>query len=74
MGSFGGIGVVLGENKQGQAYVVEVYKDTPAFKAGHARPATSSTRSTASTQAKWTQDEVVKRVRGPEGTKVTADR
>ena len=32
-GEFGGIGVVLGE-KDGTAYVVEVYKDTPADKAG----------------------------------------
>ncbi len=35
MGSFGGIGVVLGE-KDGRPYVTEVYKGTPAFRAGHA--------------------------------------
>ncbi|HEY5540659.1 MAG TPA: S41 family peptidase [Coriobacteriia bacterium] len=68
-GSFGGIGVVLGENKQGQAYVVEVYPGTPAAKAGIKQNdiflVIDGTR-----QDKWTQDEVVKRVRGPEGTQV----
>jgi carboxyl-terminal processing protease len=69
MGSFGGIGVVLGENKQGQAYVVEVYKDTPAFTAGvKAGDIFHSIDGTV--QAKWTQEEVVKRVRGDVGTKV----
>ena len=68
-GAFGGIGVVLGENKQGQGYVVEVYKDTPAFKAGmkmgdvfHSIDGT--------TQPKWTETEIVKLVRGDVGTQV----
>jgi carboxyl-terminal processing protease len=69
MGSFGGIGVVLGENKQGQANVVEVYKDTPAAKAGvKAGDVFHSIDGT--TQAKWTTEEVVRFVRGPEGTQV----
>jgi carboxyl-terminal processing protease len=68
-GSFGGIGVVLGENKLGQAFIVEVYPDTPAAKAGVKQGdvflAINGVR-----RDKWTQDEVVKRVRGQEGTKV----
>ena len=69
MGSFGGIGVQLGENKQGQAYVVDVYKGTPAEKVGIKKGdvfvSIDATRS-----AKWTTEEVVKRVRGKEGTDV----
>jgi carboxyl-terminal processing protease len=69
MGTFGGIGVVLGENKQGQTYVVEVYKDTPALKVGiKAGDIFHSIDGT--THAKWSQEEVVRLVRGPEGTKV----
>jgi len=68
-GAFGGIGVVLGQNKDGQAYVVEVYKDTPAqragIKAGDVFAAIDGVR-----RVKWTTEEVVKRVRGNEGTKV----
>jgi carboxyl-terminal processing protease len=69
MGSFGGIGVVLGENKQGQAYVVEVYKDTPADKVGM-KSGDVFMSIDGSSNAKWTTDEVVKRVRGKEGTQV----
>jgi carboxyl-terminal processing protease len=69
MGAFGGIGVVLGQNKDGQAYVVEVYKDTPAQRVGlKAGDVFSSIDGV--TRAKWTTEEVVKRVRGEEGTKV----
>jgi carboxyl-terminal processing protease len=68
-GSFGGIGVVLGENKQGQAYVVEVYPDTPAAKAGVKKGDVFLVISGVRRE-KWTQDEVVKRVRGEQGTKV----
>lgn len=68
-GSFGGIGVVLGENKQGQAYVVEVYPGTPAAKVGMKQGDVFLTINGV-TRSKWTQDEVVKRVRGPQGTKV----
>jgi len=68
-GSFGGIGVVLGE-KDGQAYIVEVYAGTPAKKAGMKAGDVFRTISGV-TREKWTSDEVVKRVRGEEGTKVT---
>ncbi len=68
-GSFGGIGVVLGE-KDGQAYVIEVYDDTPAKKAGMKAGDVFRTIGGV-TRDKWTSDEVVKRVRGEEGTKVT---
>lgn len=68
MGEFGGIGVVLGEKEAG-AYVVEVYKKTPAekagIKAGDIFLGIDETR-----QDKWTTEEVVKRVRGEAGTKV----
>ena len=57
-GSFGGIGVVLGENKQGQAYVVEVYKDSPADKAG-VKPGDIFHSIEGTTQVKWTQEQVV---------------
>ena len=69
MGAFGGIGVVLGENKDGQAYVVEVYKDTPAQRAG-VKAGDVFASIDGVTRAKWTSDEVVKRVRGEAGTKV----
>jgi carboxyl-terminal processing protease len=68
-GAFGGIGVALGENKQGQAYVVEVYKDTPAFRAGM-KTGDIFHSIEGTTQAKWTTEEVVKFVRGDVGTVV----
>ena len=68
MGAFGGIGVVLGE-KEGTAYVVEVYKGTPAYKAGvKARDVFEIIDGVK--RPRWTSEEVVKRVRGQEGTKV----
>ncbi|MEI7814551.1 MAG: S41 family peptidase [Coriobacteriia bacterium] len=69
MGAFGGIGVTLGQNKEGQAYVVEVFPDTPAQKAG-IKAGDVFTSIDGVTRAKWTTEEVVKRVRGEEGTKV----
>ncbi len=69
MGAFGGIGVVLGENKAGQAYVVEVYKDTPAQRAGMKAGDVFASIDGVK-RAKWTSEEVVKRVRGEAGTKV----
>ncbi len=68
-GSFGGIGVVLGE-KDGQAYIVEVYDGTPAKKAG-VKAGDVFRAIGGVTREKWSSDEVVKRVRGEEGTKVT---
>lgn len=69
MGAFGGIGVVLGE-KDGTAYVVEVYKGTPAFNAGVKAGDVFEVIDGVS-RTKWTSEEVVKRVRGDAGTKVT---
>jgi len=69
MGAFGGIGVVLGENKDGESYVVEVYDNTPAKRAG-LLPGDVFTAIDGVRRLKWTTDEVVQRVRGEEGTKV----
>lgn len=68
MGAFGGIGVVLGE-KDGTTYVVEVYEDTPADKAG-LKSGDLFVKIDDVRRDKWTSDEVVKRVRGEEGTTV----
>ncbi len=65
-GAFGGIGVVLGQNKDGQAYVVEVYKDTPAQRAGMKAGDVFGSIDGVK-RAKWTTEEVVKRVRGDGG-------
>lgn len=67
-GEFGGIGVLLAE-KDGTAYVVEVYKDTPAYKGG-IKSGDIFSAIDGVTRDKWTSDEVVKRVRGKEGTDV----
>lgn len=67
-GEFGGIGVSLGD-KDGSAYVVDVFEGTPAERGGlkvNDRFAVID----GVRRAKWTTDEVVKRVRGKEGTKV----
>jgi carboxyl-terminal processing protease len=69
-GSFGGIGVTLGENKKGEAYVVSVIKNTPASRAG-IKKGDVFVSIDATSRPKWSSDEVVKRVRGKEGTKVT---
>lgn len=68
MGEFGGIGVVLGD-KEGNAYVVEVFKDTPAEEAG-IQPDDEFAAIDGVRRDKWTTEEVVKRVRGKEGTDV----
>jgi carboxyl-terminal processing protease len=67
-GEFGGIGVLLGENDKG-AYVVDVYKDTPAAKGG-VKSGDIFSAIDGQTRAKWTTEEVVKRVRGKQGTEV----
>ncbi len=67
-GEFGGIGVLLSE-KDGTSYVVEVYKDTPADEAGIKAGDLFSVIGGIS-RDKWTTDEVVKRVRGKEGTSI----
>ncbi len=68
-GEFGGIGVLLGE-KDGTTYVVKVYEGTPAEKAGMKTGDLFSVIGGVR-RDKWTNNEVVKRVRGKEGTKVT---
>ena len=68
-GSYGGVGVGLGE-KNGAAYVVEVFPGTPAAKAGVKRGDVVRTIN-GKTKAKWTTDDVIKLVRGPKGTAVT---
>jgi carboxyl-terminal processing protease len=67
-GEFGGIGVLLGE-KDGTSYIVEVYKDTPAQRAGIEAGDLFSVIAGV-TRKKWTNEEVVKRVRGEAGTEV----
>ncbi len=67
-GEFGGIGVSLGE-REGTAYVVDVFDKTPAEKAGIKAGDIFSTIDDVRRQ-KWATDEVVKRVRGKEGTPV----
>jgi len=67
-GEFGGIGVLLGE-KDGTAYVVEVYEDTPADRVGIKQGDVFLTIGGV-TREQWTSEEVVKRVRGKEGTVV----
>jgi carboxyl-terminal processing protease len=69
MGSFGGIGVVLGE-KGGTAYVTEVYKGTPAFRAGML-PGDIFRVIDGDRRTNWQTSDVVKKVRGDVGTTVT---
>lgn len=68
-GRFGGIGVVMSE-KDGTAYVVEVYKGTPADKAG-IKSGDIFYKIAGKTADKWTTQQVQKLVKGKEGTKVT---
>jgi len=68
MGSFGGIGVVLGE-KSGTTYVTEVFKGTPAFRVG-VLPGDVFVGINGDRRTDWQTTEVVKRVRGEVGTKV----
>lgn len=67
-GEFGGIGVSLGE-QDGNAYVVEVFPDTPASRGG-IKPDDRFASIDGVRRDKWSVDEVVKRVRGKEGTDV----
>jgi carboxyl-terminal processing protease len=68
MGSFGGIGVVLGE-KNGGTYITEVYKGTPAFAAG-ILPGDVFRVIDGDRRTDWQTTDVVKRVRGEVGTDV----
>ncbi len=67
-GEFGGIGVTLGE-QDGTTYVVEVFKGTPAQRGG-LKTGDRFVEIDGVRREKWATDEVVKRVRGKEGTKV----
>ncbi len=69
MGSFGGIGVVLGE-KNGGTYITEVYKGTPAAKAG-LLPGDVFRVIDGDRRDDWLTSDVVKLVRGDVGTTVT---
>ncbi|NTU70590.1 MAG: PDZ domain-containing protein [Coriobacteriia bacterium] len=69
MGSFGGIGVVLGE-KDGTTYITEVYKGTPAGRAG-LLPGDEFRVIDGTRRTNWQTTDVVKKVRGEVGTKVT---
>jgi carboxyl-terminal processing protease len=69
MGSFGGIGVVLGE-KAGTAYITEVYKGTPASRAG-LLPGDIFRVINGDRRTNWQTSDVVKLVRGDVGTTVT---
>ena len=68
-GSFGGIGVVLGENENGQTYVVNVMEDTPAFDAG-VKEGDIFYSVDGVKKDKWTTEQIMKLVRGEPGTKV----
>ena len=68
-GSFGGIGVLLGETK-GTSYVANVTTDSPAFKAGIKAGDVFRVLSGVR-RVKWLSVDVVKRVRGAVGTTVT---
>ncbi|PKQ37470.1 MAG: S41 family peptidase [Actinobacteria bacterium HGW-Actinobacteria-1] len=67
-GEFYGIGITIAD-KDGQAYVVKVLDKTPAAAAG-LKADDVITSIDGVTRDKWDVDEVVKRVRGPEGTPV----
>ena len=67
-GEFGGIGVTIGQ-KDGSAYVVNVIPGTPAEKAGMKKD-DAFVAIDGVKRDRWDSDEVVKRVRGKEGTMV----
>lgn len=67
-GEFGGIGVTIGQ-EDGSAYVVNVIPGTPAEKVGMKKDDVFVSIDGVE-RDRWDSDEVVKRVRGEEGTKV----
>ncbi len=67
-GEFYGIGITISE-KDGAAYIVKVLDGTPAQAAG-LKADDVIVSIDGVTRDKWVVDEVVKRVRGPEGTTV----
>ncbi|MDP2182825.1 MAG: S41 family peptidase [Actinomycetota bacterium] len=70
-GEFHGIGVTIAE-RDGAVYVVSVIKGTPAEEAG-VQPDDEIVSIDGVTRAEWAVDEVVKRIRGPEGSTVTVE-
>lgn len=68
-GQFGGIGVVLSE-KDGQAYVVKVYENTPAERAGM-QPGDIILAVNGERKDPWSVQDVVNAVRTEPGTEVT---
>lgn len=67
-GEFFGIGVNIGQ-RDSSVYVVSVIEDTPAQRAG-IRADDVFVKIDDVERDEWTTEEVVRRVRGPEGTKV----
>jgi C-terminal peptidase prc len=67
-GQFFGIGITLSVT-DGKPRVVQPLKDTPASRAG-LKAGDEIVSIDGMTKPKWTSDEVVSKVRGPEGTKV----
>lgn len=68
-GNFTGIGAQLGTNKKGEVYIVEPLEDTPAFAAG-LKKSDVITAVDDRPVADLPIDDVVKMIRGPEGTQV----
>ncbi|MBE0475855.1 MAG: S41 family peptidase [Coriobacteriia bacterium] len=68
-GEFYGIGITIA-GKDGTAYIVSVIEDTPAERAG-LKAEDRIVGIDGDEREKWDIDDVVKRIRGPEGTEVT---
>lgn len=69
-GEFFGIGVTIGLDKNAQPQVGSVFEGTPAAKAG-IKPGDIFSAIDGVSKPKWDLEDVVNRVRGPIGTKVT---
>ena len=69
MGEFFGIGVTISEGKDGTVHIVSVIEDTPAEKSG-LKADDRIVGIDGVERDKWDTEEVVKRIRGPEGSKV----
>ena len=69
-GSYGGIGVTLGKDPEGRVTVAQIYKGTPAARAG-LKAGDVFQSIDATTQPHWTTDGVIALVRGPVGSDVT---
>ncbi len=67
-GDFGGVGINISQREE-VVFVVSVIEGTPAEEAG-IQPDDEFVGVDGVTRERWTVDEIVKRVRGPEGTTV----